>query len=176
MEASIQGRHVLIYNTDPGRISSHDIKRLKEIKRPDNLIVAPHPFFPSTYALRGLLKPNIELFDAIESCHFYTERINFNIPAHRLALKHNIPIMGTSDAHQRYQFHTTYSLIDADPDPVSIIQAIKAGRVQVRTRPLSFREALVIKNKMLWRNAIYRAFPNLNGKRECGFAETTIKK
>jgi hypothetical protein len=44
--------------------------------------------------------------------------------------------VGNSDAHQRRQLHTTFSLIHAEPDPEAIFQAIKAGKVDIVTRPL----------------------------------------
>ena len=67
-------------------------------------------------------------------------------------------MIGTSDAHQRCQFHTTYSLIEAEPDPESIIQAVKSGKVQIVTRPLPLFLLLKINLKMLWRNKILKRF------------------
>src|SRR2546423_1166364 len=45
------------------------------------------------------------------------------------------------DAHRLWQLGTTDSLVDAPPDPDSICNAIAAGRVQVRSRPLAWIEA-----------------------------------
>ncbi|MGC9022244.1 MAG: PHP-associated domain-containing protein, partial [Dissulfurimicrobium sp.] len=135
MEATIEGRHVLLYNLDFASVDRGSLRGLRGLKTPQGLVIAPHPYYPSPKALRGLLRPNITLFDAIEFCHFYTEHLSFNRAAQRIAEECRLPMVGTSDAHQRSQFHTTYSLIDAEPDPESIVEAVKSGRVRVVTRP-----------------------------------------
>lgn len=137
VEATIQRKHVLLYNIDvlPGRIRTfHDLRRLK---RPEWLVVAPHPFFPGPSSLQGRLLEEIELFDAIEFCHFYTGRIDYNRRAVRLAREARLPLLGTSDSHFIQQFGTTYSLIEGEMTVASILAAIKAGQVEVVTRPLT---------------------------------------
>ncbi len=156
MEATIQRRHVLVYNLPFEDISRSDIASLMPLKSPDSLIIAPHPFYPSPLALRQRLLQHIQIFDAIEHCHFYTRTIDFNKKAARVAKKFGLPMVGTSDAHQRCQFHTTYSLIEAEPHPEDVIQAIKEGRVEVVTRPLLLGTILRINLKMAWRNNIVR--------------------
>ena len=158
MEATIQGRHVLLHNLDFKQVKRDKIANLEYLKRPDNLIVAPHPYFPSLIALRGMLKRHVNLFDAVEHCHCYTKRLDFNRPAIKFAKEHNLPMIGTSDAHQRCQFHTTYSLIEAELDPESIIQAVKSGKVRIITRPLPLFLLLKINLKMFWRNKILKRF------------------
>ena len=158
MEATIQGRHVLLHNLDFKQVKRDKIANLEYLKRPDNLIVAPHPYFPSPVALREMLKRHVNLFDAVEHCHCYTKRLDFNRPAIKFAKEHNLPMIGTSDAHQRCQFHTTYSLIEAELDPESIIQAVKSGKVRIITRPLPLFLLLKINLKMLWRNKILKRF------------------
>ena len=158
MEATIQGRHILLHNLDFKQVKRDKIANLEYLKRPDNLIVAPHPYFPSPVALRGMLRRHVNLFDAVEHCHCYTERLDFNRPAIKFAKEHNLPMIGTSDAHQRCQFHTTYSLIEAEPDPESVIQAVKSGKVRIVTRPLPLFLILKINLKMFWRNKILKRF------------------
>jgi hypothetical protein len=77
------------------------------------------------------------LFDAIEHCHFYTRWIDFNRPAIRFAREHQLPLVGNSDAHVLDQLGWTYSLVEAEKTPDSIVQAIKAGRVTPVSEPLS---------------------------------------
>jgi hypothetical protein len=50
---------------------------------------------------------------------------------------YGVPLVGNSDAHFISQFGTTYSLIHAEKDPQSIFEAIREGRSEVVTRPLS---------------------------------------
>ena len=76
-ELSIRKRHVLFLNPPPGKTVS-DFSSLSALRRPDRFIIAPHPYFPNPRSLNGLLLKNLKLFDAIEYCHFYSPRINFN--------------------------------------------------------------------------------------------------
>jgi predicted metal-dependent phosphoesterase TrpH len=84
------------------------------------------------------------LFDAIEYCHFYTRQINFNTQAVRCALTHQLPVVGTSDAHVLSQFGLAYSLVEAEKTPDAIIQAIKAGRVKPISRPIPLAQLMRI--------------------------------
>lgn len=70
VEATIEGKHVLLCNidVDPERIRT--FADLRRRRRPEWLVVAPHPFFPASFCLRGRLLREIDLFDAIELSHF----------------------------------------------------------------------------------------------------------
>lgn len=140
VEATIEGRHVLLYNIDvpPDRIRTFaDLRRLKS---PDWLVVAPHPFFPGPTCLWSRLLEEIDLFDAVEFCHFYTRGINFNRRAVRLAREVGLPLLGTSDCHSVRQFGTTYSLIRGEMTVPSVLAAIRKGEVEVVSRPLILQE------------------------------------
>ncbi len=156
MEATIQGKHVLLINLPFDQLSVSKIKDLYRIPRETGLIVAPHPYFPSPVALGKHFTKNLDLFDAAEWSHFFCKSINFNKPMERIAQKSGITILGTSDAHQRRQFHTTYSLIEADMEIHSVIEAIKQGKVRVETRPLALTELFKINTIMLYRNLFYK--------------------
>jgi hypothetical protein len=156
MEATIEGRHVLLYNLDFASVDRSSLSNLKRLKTAQSLVIAPHPYYPSLRALRGLLRPNISLFDAIEFCHFYTEHLDFNRSAQRISNEFELPMIGTSDAHQRRQFHTTYSLIDAEPHLESVIQSIKSGKVEIVTGPLPLSFLLKVNMRMLWRNQVIK--------------------
>ncbi len=156
MEATIQGRHVLLLNFDFATINPSRLKELYDLKDRNNLIIAPHPYFPSTVALRALFRKNIRLFDAVELSHHYCPSIDFNKRALELARQYGLPVVGTSDAHQRCQFNTTYSLIEADPDTGAIIEAIKRGKVKVITKPLPLSLLIRINMVMFLRNHIIK--------------------
>lgn len=144
VEATIEGKHVLLYNIDvpPERIRTFaDLRRLR---RPEWFVVAPHPFFPGSICLRDRLLQEIDLFDAIEFSHFYTPRIDFNRSAVRLAQEAGLPLLGTSDSHLVRQFGTTYSLIEGAPTVESVLGAIRKGQVRVESRPLTLREYAAI--------------------------------
>ncbi len=136
VEATIEGKHVLIYNLDvsPGRLTS--FAELRRLKRPDWLVVAAHPFFPGPICLHDRLVQEIDLFDGIEFCHFYTKRIDFNRKAVKLAKEVGLPLVGNSDCHLHRQLGTTYSLVEAEPTVDSVFGAIRKGALEIVSRPL----------------------------------------
>jgi len=139
MEITVRRRHVLLLNPPSGKTFS-DFPSLSKLRRPETLIIAPHPYFPGTYSLNGYLLKHLDLFDGLEYCHFYSLRINFNQRAIDLSQSHGFPLIGNSDAHFLSQFGTTYSLIYAEKNLRSIFAAIRGNRIEVITRPLTPRE------------------------------------
>jgi hypothetical protein len=135
VEMTIRRRHVLILNPPPGKICS-DFSSLAKLRRPEVLIIAPHPYFPSTYSLNGYLLKHLSLFDALEYCHFYSPLMNFNQKALEISEFYGFPLVGNSDAHFLSQLGTTYSLIYGEKNLESIFWAIRQNRVEVVTRPL----------------------------------------
>jgi predicted metal-dependent phosphoesterase TrpH len=148
IEATIENRHVLILNP-PRNKSFSDFSSVSKALRPETLVIAPHPYFPGAFSLNGCFLENLALFDAIEYCHFYTPRINFNLKALEFSRLNGFPLIGNSDTHFLLQFGTTYSLIHADKNIESIFEAIRGNRVEVVTRPLSPREMGSIARRFL---------------------------
>jgi predicted metal-dependent phosphoesterase TrpH len=145
IERSIRGRHVLLLNFRSGVEDVRtfdDLARLKRRQR--GLVIAPHPFFPSSAALGRHLERHAALFDAVEWNAMFTKDLNFNRRAKRWAARHGKPLVGNGDIHRLYQLDTTYSLVDAERDPEAICAAVAAGRVQVESRPLSWLRAVQI--------------------------------
>ena len=142
MEATIEGRHVLIINPveAPGAIGTFaDVKRCKDH---GSLIIAPHPYCPSSRSLQSHLDQYIEAFDTIEFSHFYNRKIDFNPRALEKAKQYGLPLVGTSDAHMLWQLGTTYSLVQAEKDAEAVISAVKRGHISVVTRPLRSWESV----------------------------------
>ena len=150
VERTIQGRHVLLLNFASGTEDVRtfdDLARLKS--RTPGLVVAPHPFFPTTVCLREELDRHADLFDAVERNAMFTRTLDFNRRAERWAARHGKPVVGNCDVHYLRQLGTTYSLVDAPPEADAICAAIAAGRVRVESRPLAWTEAASIMNSML---------------------------
>ena len=158
MEATIQGRHVLLLNFRFGEMSVGTLHDLYRYKDSNNLIIAPHPCYPGTVALRRLFFKHLSLFDAVEVSHFWCRQINFNRKAIETARLNKIPLVGTSDAHQRRQFGTTWSEVEAEPDLDSVIGAVKKGQVVYHTSPLPVSALMHINVVMLWRNHVIQRF------------------
>ncbi|MDI6737919.1 MAG: PHP-associated domain-containing protein [Nanoarchaeota archaeon] len=111
------------------------IESLKNLPK-DVFVAAPHPFFKGGMCLGKNLYKHIHLFDAIEYSHFYTSLCNLNRKAVIAAEMHNLPMLGTSDTHMLSQLGHTYTLIDAEKNERSVVNALKNGKFKLATKPL----------------------------------------
>jgi predicted metal-dependent phosphoesterase TrpH len=161
VERTIEGRHVLLLNFARGTEDVRTFEDLARLKaRVPGLVIAPHPFFPSTVCLRSALERHVDLFDAVERNAMYTRAVDFNVAAERFAARHGKPVVGNGDVHRLAQLGSTYSLVDAERDPDAICAAIAAGRVIVDSRPLEWTEAVPILSSMLFLEYAPWAFRN----------------
>ena len=146
-ERTIDPRHVLLINFPPRaeRVETfEDVARLKA-EAPTGIVVAPHPFYPKRNCQRARMDRYADIFDAVEGNAIYARLVNFNGAAVRWARAHGKPTVGNGDVHRLEQLGSTYSLVEAEPDPDAICQAIRAGKVRVETQPLSmFRLAAIL--------------------------------
>jgi predicted metal-dependent phosphoesterase TrpH len=141
MEVSTQGgRHTLVYNFRTSAENLDTLEKIRNLSRPDTLVVAPHPYFPSTKCLGRRVEQYMEVFDAIEISGFHARGLDFNRRARRIAAIHSKPLVGNSDAHQLWQLGRTFTWIQAEPNPESILHAIKQGRVRVESQSLSYAQ------------------------------------
>lgn len=139
VEAQIRNRHVLVIGAKPGLAPPRTFEDLRAMRRDGYLVIAPHPFYPSPFALRGLLLEHLDAFDAVEYCHFYCRSFNANHRAVVLATEQGLPLVGNSDMHALWQLGKTYSVLQSEFSPEGVIAAVKSGRVQVKSEPLSLR-------------------------------------
>ncbi|HKY22641.1 MAG TPA: PHP-associated domain-containing protein [Vicinamibacterales bacterium] len=158
LERTVEGRHVLLLNFSDraGAVNTFDdVARLKAAE-PAGLVIAPHPFFLLSLCLGSLIDRHASLFDAVEINAMYVRRVDFNARARAWAAAHGKPLVGNGDVHRLAQLGTTYSLIDAEAHPESICDAIRAGRVEVRTTPLRVSQALALSADILAASIIRR--------------------
>jgi len=138
MEATFSRKHVLLinpsFNNNP---LNRPLEDLVKIKNDKNLIIAPHPFFPTSKSLQFELFSHIEYFDAIEFSFFYNHLINCNKKAVHASNQYKIPLVGTSDCHNIWQFGSSYTLVETKKELPSIIEAIKEGKIETFSAPLS---------------------------------------
>ena len=137
VEAELFHRHVLVIGPGGQFKPPASFADLRAMRADGYLVMAPHPFYPSPFALHGLLEQHADAFDAVEFCHFYSRYLNPNHRAVAFAARNGKPLVGTSDMHAAWQLGKTYSLIQSEPTPEAIIAAVKAGRVRVVTQPLT---------------------------------------
>ncbi len=150
VELMVDEKHIILINARNKHLSIRDFKDLRESREEGLLVIAPHPFFPKPHCLNGQFERHQEVFDAVEFSHFYHPLINFNRKAVRICKEQNIPMVGSSDTHMLRQFNTTWTLIDAIKDPLSVVRAVRAGNVQIVTHPLSLLELTIIGFKLSW--------------------------
>lgn len=144
-EIVVEGKDVLVYGRDAWELT----ERIKGIKTLDDLadielVIAPHPFYPTAKCLGKKVYEHCDVFDAIEHSYFYTKRLNPNRKAIEASNKLGLPLIGNSDCHDLDYFNTTYSLIDAEKRIDSVFSAIKQGGIQVVSTPLSTLELLAV--------------------------------
>jgi hypothetical protein len=142
VEWNILGRDVLLYNLTQREAEQlgtfEDLRAFKRERGESLLVVAPHPFYPVSHSLRGDLEPNIDLFDAVEYAQMHFSWCNvFNRRAVRMARKHHKPIVANSDSHNLWMLGRHYTLVDAEPTMPSIFRAIREGRVEWLSPPVS---------------------------------------
>ena len=144
IERTIDGKHVLLINVprEAGDLQSFDDVRALKQQTPAALVVAPHPFYPIPSALGASLDELIDVVDAVEVNAMYTSGLDYNRRARTWAAAHGKALVGNTDLHRLDQIGTTWSEVDATPDADAICAAIRAGRVVVRSRPISWPRAL----------------------------------
>jgi predicted metal-dependent phosphoesterase TrpH len=138
VELTLSNKHVVVLNPDIRKAEDfRSLDDLAAIRNNGNLIIAPHPFYPGSRCLKSKLEEHINSFDAVEFSFFYNHFINPNKKAVEIAGASGKPLVGSSDCHNIWQVGFTYSLVEAEKTIPSLIKAVKEGRVEVATTPLS---------------------------------------
>jgi predicted metal-dependent phosphoesterase TrpH len=146
IERNIGRKHLLLINgpRDAERLQTFDdVMAFKA--QTGALVVAPHPFYPIGSAVGRILDERPNLADAIEINSMYVRGIDFHRKAVEWARRNGKPLVGNTDLHLLTQLGTTYSLVDCqERTPDAICNAIRSGRVQVITQPLSWPRAALL--------------------------------
>jgi predicted metal-dependent phosphoesterase TrpH len=155
MEVTAEKKHhVLVYNFQTGPEDLNTLDKIREFSRKDTLVIAPHAFFPDRTCLRGLLKKNLDVFDAIEYSGFKVRGLDFNRASVRLAQKMGKPLVGSGDIHFLWQMGRTFTWIYSEPDTKSVLDAIKQGSIRMEVSPLTWFEAAKWWATAIWRKAL----------------------
>ena len=145
IERTIDGKHVLLINVprEAGDVRSFDDVRALKQQTPAALVVAPHPFYPIPSALGARPgRASSTWSTRSKSTRCTRSGLDYNRRARAWAAAHGKALVGNTDLHRLDQIGTTWSEVDAPPDADAICAAIRAGRVVVRSRPLSWPRAL----------------------------------
>jgi len=139
IEARIEHRDVVILNPDACVCDINTFDELYAYRSSSRLIIAPHPYYPMRYALRGAVAHMHAALDALEISSCYAAWCDvFNSAARRAAKQFDLPLVGNSDAHNLWQIGSTYTEIEsASCTCEAIFAAIKKKNTRVVSHPLS---------------------------------------
>lgn len=144
IEKTIDGKHVLLINVPREAVDLQSFEDVRDLKQrtAGALVIAPHPFYPIPSALGRRMDGLVDVIDAVEINAMYTRRLDYNREARAWAAEHGKTLVGNTDLHRLDQIGTTWTDVDAPPEADAICAAIRAGRVVVRSRPLSWPRAV----------------------------------
>ncbi len=158
---------IVVLNCDSSVEEMNNFEQLRayKSKHPECFIIAPHPTFDFRLSLGSKnLERYAELFDAIEHSWFYTESIDFNLPAKNKAQQLGKPFIATADAHVLDYLNSDYALVDADElSCQAIFSSIRQGRLTNVTKAKPLFELIRYYFGMFFKGWLYRPIvpPNL---------------
>ena len=143
-EVRLEGADVILLNVTAEEIAPlrtlDDLATLRARRGPSLFTIAPHPFYVLGGSIGDRLLERIDLFDALELCHFWGRFFNPNRRAVEVAERFRKPLIATSDAHQLHAFGSNYTSI---PRPAqltvdSVLNALRSGPLRITNPPCSF--------------------------------------
>jgi predicted metal-dependent phosphoesterase TrpH len=147
-EVRLEGADVILLNVSAEEIAPlrtlDDLAALRQKRGSSLFTIAPHPFYVLGGSIGERLFERIDLFDAIELCHFWTRLFNPNKRAIELAERFGKPLIATSDAHQLHAFGSNYTSIaqPAELTVESVLAVLRSGRLSLTNPPCSIIDLL----------------------------------
>ncbi len=156
-----RGRHLIILNCDKDAERVRTFSDLYDYRtaHPQSFVLTPHPFSYGNFSLKKFLEKHIHLIDAIEHTWFHSPRFNRNKKAAYAAVRHQLPMIVTSeDAHTFDNLHTDYALVDAEEKTIpSLFGAIRQHKITNVTHPKKLvREMALPGAALVSKNFLYR--------------------
>ena len=142
IEVSSQHGHILGLNiTEPIQPKLGVAETAERIQLLGGLAVIAHP----AVIIKGLGAriDTSSRIDAIEVINAAAIPFYLSInSSRRLALRLRLPQTGGSDSHYPNEIGSAYTIIDADPNPDDVMEAIRKGRTEPRGKPISWMNRL----------------------------------
>jgi len=156
IEASLDdGAHVLVINSGREIEDVRSLAELARFKREEHLVIPAHPYYPGFGLGHRKLERWAQTFDALELCHFWNRWVGWpNRRAAEFCRAHDLPLVATGDVHLPGQIDRSYALVDASRDPRAIVDAVRAGRFESVTEPVSIVEMVTLLGTITLRNQI----------------------
>ena len=142
IEVSSQHGHILGLNiTEPIQPKLGVAETAERIQLLGGLAVIAHP----AVIIKGLGAriDSSSRIDAIEVINAAAIPFYLSIySSRRLALRLRLPQTAGSDSHYPNEIGSAYTIIDADPNPDDVMEAIRKGRTEPRGKPISWMNRL----------------------------------
>jgi predicted metal-dependent phosphoesterase TrpH len=144
MEAEIDHKHLVVLNLNegdlPGETTWDEVAALRA-RKPDVLVIAPHPFYPHPSCLGGRISDHVDCIDAVEWCMLHLDwlpgRVNPNLRAVHWARQHGKPLIACSDAHSLPNIGKNASTVEAEAlTTEALFAGIRAGRISFHRQSL----------------------------------------
>lgn len=144
MEAEVDRRHLVVLNLEEGDLPAeptwNQVRALRR-RKPEVLVMAPHPFYPHPSCLGKMINDHVDCIDAVEWCFIHVQwlpgRVNPNLRAARWAHRNGKTLIACSDAHTLQAIGRNASTVVADElTPEALFAGIRAGRVSFHRRGL----------------------------------------
>jgi predicted metal-dependent phosphoesterase TrpH len=157
MEAEVDRRHLVVLNLTEGDLPAqptwNQIRALR-LRKPEVLVMAPHPFYPHPSCLGNEMTAHADCIDAVEWCIMHVDwlpgRVNPNLRAERWARRHGKTLIACSDAHGLEAIGKNASSVEADElTTESVFAGIRAGRVTFERKALAFTPLVVQTGKAM---------------------------
>ncbi|MCU0631956.1 MAG: PHP domain-containing protein [Methanolinea sp.] len=126
--STLQGHLLVLGVTTPiprGLEVNETIRRARDL---GGLVILPHPYHIWRHGVARRKRSPLSEVDAIEVFNSRYIVGSANRKAARIARRLGKPCVGGSDAHNARFVGYGRTLVDASPDPASILNAIRAGR------------------------------------------------
>src|SRR3954465_6981390 len=146
-EVRLEGADVILLNVSPTEIRSlrtfDDLASLRAARGGSLFPLAPLPFYVLGGSIGERLIERIDLFDAIELCHFWSRLFNPNKRAVELADRFQKPLIAPSDAHRLHAFGGNYTSIPRPAElTVDDVLASLRGPLRINNPPCSFPDLI----------------------------------
>jgi len=144
--------HIILLNcesdikTELENITDYDKLKIFKRNHPEVFIMAAHPDFGRFESMGSRnLEKNIDLFDGVELCWFYSNRFNLNKRSLSIAKKYDKPVIATSDAHTFDYFADDYCYIECEKlSAPEVIKSLRMRRVTNHSHPKSFFKIIMV--------------------------------
>jgi predicted metal-dependent phosphoesterase TrpH len=157
MEAEVDRRHLVVLNLTEGDLPAEPTwnqVRSMRLRKPDVLVLAPHPYYPHPSCLGTTMHDHADCIDAVEWCFIHVNwlpgHVNPNLRAARWAREHGKTVVACSDAHSLATIGRNASFVEADElTPEALFAGIRAGRVSFDRKSLALKSLVYETSKAM---------------------------